>query len=114
MNYLVAILISIIVVFIFVIVLLLNTKTSNRISRAGSVLTIWYPLKKEVVDLEADLLSWNVQKVRPLWWGRFYSLNLEFKPGRWKNVYSRSLSGKVGQLIAYLEKHAPERKTQAI
>ena len=78
------------------------------------MLTIWYPLKKEVVDIETDLLSWNVQQVWPLRWGRLYSLNLELKPGRWKNVYARTLSGKVGQLIAYLEKHAPERRTQAV
>lgn len=113
MNSLLAILISIVVVFILVIVLLLDSKTSNSISRAGNMLTIWHPLKEEVIDLQADLLSWNVQQVRPLRWGRLYSLNLELRPGRWKNVYARSLSGTVGQLIDYLEKHAQERKSQA-
>ncbi|MEB2778511.1 hypothetical protein SYJ56_24595 [Algoriphagus sp. D3-2-R+10] len=111
MNFLFIFLISVFIIFILIAVLLVNSKNSNNIQRSGNKLTIWHPLKKEVIDLEYDLKSWNVQQVNMLWWGRINSVNLELQSGKWKKVYSRSLSGKIAQLITYLEKKAIERKT---
>lgn len=110
MDYLIIILISVFIVFLLVSVLLIDTKTSNKISRKGNKLTLWHPLKKEEIDLEKDLKSWNVQRLNLLWRGRFYALNMELKSGKWKKIYTRSLSGKTGKLIAYLEINAQSNK----
>lgn len=114
MNYLIILFLSVLIIFILVMVLLSNSKSSNNIHIKGDKLTIRHPLKKEVINLESDLKSWNIQRINMLWWGRLYSVNLELKSGKWTKVYSRSLSGKIEQLIIYLKETAPERKIDSL
>lgn len=114
MNFLFIFLISVFIIFILIAVLLANSKSSNNIHINGNMLTIWHPLKKDVINLESDLKSWNVQQVNMLWRGKLNSVNLELQSGKWKKVYSRSLSGKIEELITYLEQTAIERKTDQL
>lgn len=113
MTYLVVLLITIIIISILVMVLLANNRSSNDISRDGNLLTISHPLKKEVINLDSDLKSWNVQSFRRLWWGRIYGVSLETKSGKWKKLYTRILSGNIGALITYLEETAPEKRRES-
>ena len=112
MEYSYIIFISIFVFLILVFVLLVDTKTSNNIHKKGNLLTIWHPLKKESINLDTDLLSWHVQRINVLWWGKLYAVNLKLKSGKWKKLYSRSRRGKFDQLINYLEKNALNKQTQ--
>lgn len=95
-------------------VLLANSRSSYSFHRNGNILTIVHPLKNEVVNLETDLKSWNLKGFRRLWWGKIYSLNLELNSGKWKKIYSRSLSGTIDQLITHLESTALDKKTESI
>lgn len=112
MNYLYILLFSVAIVFILILVLLADSKSSNNIHIKGDKLTIWHPLKKIVIDLQADLKSWNIQSVHLLWRGRLHTVNLELESGKWKKIYSRSLSGKIEPLITYLEKSASQKRTR--
>ncbi len=114
MNYLFILLVTVLILIILLTVLFADSKTSNNIHRKGNILTIWHPLKKDVINLETDLKSWNIQHVRVLWWGRLYSVNLELSSGKWKKVFSRSLTGKIERLTSYLEKSAKEKKTDSL
>ncbi|WP_026954373.1 hypothetical protein [Algoriphagus vanfongensis] len=105
MDLLYIVLISCGIIFFFLIILLAETKTSNNIERKGSKLTVWHPLKKEVIDLETDLISWNVQRMKLLWWGKLYAVNMQLKSGKWKKIYARSRRGKFYKLISYLKKN---------
>lgn len=114
MDLLYIFLISIVLLILLFTVLFADSKSSNSIHRKGDKLTIWYPLKEEVIDLNTDLTSWNVQSIRPLWWGRLYAVNLELKSGKWKRVYTRSLTGRIRQLIEYLEENAKDKQAQPL
>lgn len=112
MDYLYIVIVSILIVSTLMIVLLTNSKTSNNIILQGNKLTIFHPLKKEDINLDADLKKWNVQKIQTLWRGKFYSLNLQLKSGKWNRLYSRSFTGKIAPIIEYLENTSPEKKSE--
>lgn len=114
MEFLVTLSISIVIVFILLIVLLFNSRNSYSFHRDGSILTIIHPLKKELINLESDLKSWNVQGFRRLWRGKIYALNLEMNSGKWKKIYARSLTGDIEQLINYLDSTAIKAKTESV
>lgn len=114
MNYLILLFLSVLIIFILVMVLLSNSKSSNNIHIKADMLTIRHPLKKEVINLESDLKSWNIQRINMLWWGKLYSVNLELQSGKWTKIYSRFLSGKIEQLLIYLEETASGKKTGSL
>ena len=111
MNFLFVLLITIVIISIPILIMLANNKSSNVINRDGNILTISHPLKNEVINIDSDLKSWNVQSFRRLWWGRIYGVSLELNSGKWKKLYTRILSGKIGDLVSYLEETAPEKRT---
>ncbi|GAA0878953.1 hypothetical protein GCM10009119_19210 [Algoriphagus jejuensis] len=51
-------------------------------NNSENILTLWHPLKKEDVDLENELKSWNVRRMNLLWRGKPYALSLELTDGR--------------------------------
>tara|TARA_R110002020_G_scaffold254617_1_gene468325 strand:+ start:279 stop:620 length:342 start_codon:yes stop_codon:yes gene_type:complete len=112
MNYLIIFLISVIIIFTLIMVLFADSKSSNSIHRKGNKLTIWHPLNKQVINLNSDVKTWNIQKIRWFWWGTIYSVNIELLSGKWKKIYSRSITGKLEPLISHLEKIAPEKKRE--
>ncbi|AEL28042.1 hypothetical protein [Cyclobacterium marinum] len=112
MDYLYIVIVSILIVSALMIVLLTNTKNSNNIILQGNKLTIFHPLKREDINLDADLQKWNVQKIQTLWRGKFYSLNLQLKSGKWNRLYSRNFTGKIAPVIEYLENTSPEKKAE--
>tara|TARA_R110002072_G_scaffold264748_1_gene423642 strand:- start:156774 stop:157064 length:291 start_codon:yes stop_codon:yes gene_type:complete len=88
---------------------MVDSKTSNKISRTKDKLTIWHPFKQEVIDLNSDIKSWKLQTVSYLRIGKLYSLNIETKSGNWKKVFSRSYDGNFKNLVEYLEKTQPKQ-----
>lgn len=104
----------IILLFVVIIVsmtaLLADVKSSHSIRQNGKKLTIWYPLKKEKINLDSDLKGWSVQQTQRLGTGNLYLLKLQLKSGTWRKVYSKSRDGRIGQLIQYLEKSSGERQ----
>ncbi len=94
---------SILVIFLLIMLLyLINTKTSNTIKLEGNLLTINYPLKKEVIDMERDLVEWNLQQVNYLRWRRINSINLKLNSGKWRRIYYRFNSERFQNLLSYL------------
>ncbi|EPR69131.1 hypothetical protein ADICYQ_1903 [Cyclobacterium qasimii M12-11B] len=73
-----------------------------------------HPFKKEVINLDAELYSWNFQRINTLWRGKLYSINLKLKSGKWTKVYSRSPSGKIADLINHLKITAVDKKGKSI
>lgn len=113
MDFLIVLLITVAIVFIFLLILLANSRSSYNFYRKEHILTIVHPLKNDQINLETELKSWNVQGFKRLWWGSIFSVNLELNSGKWQKIYSKSLSGKIDQLIIYLESSAPNRKTES-
>jgi len=103
MKYIIILLIAILIILAFVLVLLFGSKSSNNISLFNSKLTIWYPLKKDVIDLKKDIISWHLQRLNLLRLGKINSLTLKLKSGEWKKVYSRSMEGQFGELVQILK-----------
>ncbi|WP_157963225.1 hypothetical protein [Algoriphagus litoralis] len=74
-------------------------------------MTIYFPLKVEQIDLDNDIKSWNLQGIRRLWWGRFYSLNLELDSGHWRKLYSKTLLGQMNDVVLYLQQNSPDKQS---
>ena len=91
-------------------VLLANSKTSVDFHLTDNKLTILHPFKKEVINLDEDLNSWNSQRINTLWRGKLHSINLQLKSGKWTKVYSRSRDRNMENLISYLQATAVEKK----
>ncbi|MDR7127898.1 hypothetical protein J2X69_000226 [Algoriphagus sp. 4150] len=104
MNYLTILLISVIILLLLVGVLMLNSKIGHNISQDNNKLIIKHPLKEDVIDLNADISNWKLQRANYWRLGRIYALNLELKSGKHKKVYSRSVTGKFGKLVEYLQR----------
>jgi len=111
MDYLVISIVAILIVALFVAILLINSKTSSSISLEGKTLTVGYPLKKDVIDLEKDLRRWSVRRMNLMWRGRLYALSLELQDGAWKKIYFRSRTEKkIRRLVGLLNDLAPTGK----
>lgn len=113
MNYLIVVLISSILIFSLLFLMLQNYRSSYEFILSDDILTIKHPLKDEVIDLDLELKSWNVQGFRRLWWGKIYSVNLELRSGKWRKIYATQLAGKITILITHLESTYPERVAQS-
>lgn len=111
MSYLYIVIISILIVSALMAVLLANSKTSINFHLVDNKLTILHPFKKEVINLDTELNSWNYQKINTLWRGKFYSINLKLNSGKLTKVYSRSRSGNMEMLINYLETTAVDKES---
>ena len=107
MNYLTIGIISIVILAILVTTLLLNSQTGRSFRLQGRQLTLLYPLKKEVVKLDTEVKSWNIERIHLMWRGKLYALSLELKNGTWKKLYFRSRTEEVRHLVAALDEVAP-------
>lgn len=111
MDYLVITIVAILILAFFVSILLINSKTSSNISLEGRTLTVGYPLKQDVIDLEKDIRSWNVRRMNLMWRGKLYALSLELNDGAWKKIYFRSRTEKkIRSLVSMLNELAPTGK----
>lgn len=113
MDYIIISIAAILVLALFVSILLINFKTSNNIKLQGKTLTVWHPLKKEIINLEKDLKRWNIRRMNLLWRGKLYALTLKLKGGAGKKIYFRSRTGKIRRLVGVLEELAPEGKSDS-
>lgn len=113
MNYLIISIVAILILALFVAILLINSKTSSSVSLEGKTLTVGYPLKQDVIDLEKDLRSWNLRRMNLMWRGKLYALSLELQDGAWKKIYFRSRTQKkIRPLVSMLNELAPTGKIE--
>lgn len=114
MDLLTIVLISCGIISLFFLFFLAESKTTHNIEKKGSKLTLWHPLKKEVIDLNTDIIDWNVQRIHLLWWGKLHAINIQLKSGKWKTIYSKSRRGKFNKLTSHLKKIDQTKQSQSL
>jgi hypothetical protein len=103
--------IGIILLLIVVPLFFFFRRKSTDIRLEGDLLVLRYPFAKEEISLSDELKSWQLQQANFLWWGRVYSVNIELKSGKWKQVNSRFNRGGFEAVFDYLKtNYADKRK----
>jgi hypothetical protein len=86
------------------------TRRSSDIRFDGQNLIIRYPLRKQVINLDKELKSWKLQEIRPLWYGKIFSINLELQSGRWHHVDSRMNRETFNSIFSLLSENFDEKR----
>ena len=87
------------------------TRHSTDVRLEGDLLILRYPFRKETIDLQQELKSWNLQEANYLRMGKIYAVNLELRDGKWKKVNSRFNAETFASILSHLnQSHADKQK----
>lgn len=110
MNTTLILVIASILIMFLIFPLLFFLRRRVELSLDGDILVLNYPVSDKKIDLERELLNWEVEQAYYIRWGIFHAIKMRFKNGKQLAVNSLFNQSNYDLLFSHLNSKFKDRR----